>query len=91
LDLVQRRREFPTRMLQNIQVFVHRQMFADHSTRWFHSPGRHGNYLHSLHPSSDASVRAWSAWVSDRNISTHHQPLGVGLRRSEGQTLLVDV
>ena len=33
LALVQRRREFPTRMLQNIQVFVHRQMFADHSDK----------------------------------------------------------
>jgi 2-polyprenyl-6-methoxyphenol hydroxylase-like FAD-dependent oxidoreductase len=31
LALVQRRREFPTRLIQQMQVFIHRQMFGDDS------------------------------------------------------------
>ena len=33
LALVQRRREFPVRMIQNAQVFIHRRMFANSSGR----------------------------------------------------------
>jgi 2-polyprenyl-6-methoxyphenol hydroxylase-like FAD-dependent oxidoreductase len=31
LALVQRRREFPTRVVQQVQIFIHRQMFGDKS------------------------------------------------------------
>ena len=67
LALVQRRREFPVRMIQNIQIFIHRRMFGKNSGKAISLSWPARKILALLAPCFGTSVRALLELVLDQN------------------------